>query len=326
MFSPTDGIAKRAGPMLLAILVNCGLYGVLCVQIHTYHMAFPTDPIPIKILVYGILVIETAQTVLITKDGFGIFVTDLGDESSLDKIRMFWLSVPIIGLFVAAIGQLFFAHRLRVLSKTWILSITVAILSICAMGATAVIAFRVYHAGKISAGFTDCFVPALVSHLANILCDIEIVISMIYYLLRHKTNISSSRLHQQIKRLIGLVLEAGILTATASILTFLLYIILKDSLYFCVPYVMIPKLYSNTLTFILNNRIKIVGGRHGVETGVGTISLWGDVDMASHRAHAGSSTIGGNIVFCEARSDQPDPDQDEPASMSNVPSDLFHSV
>lgn len=67
------------------------------------------------------------------------------------------------------------------------------------------------------------------SHLANILCDIEIVVAMIYYVIffvptirlsslnseqlsRHRT-ISSSRLHRQVKRLIKLVLETGMLTS-----------------------------------------------------------------------------------------------------------------
>ncbi|KAF9466803.1 hypothetical protein BDZ94DRAFT_1250819 [Collybia nuda] len=306
----TAQVTNMTGPLLLALLINCGLHGVLCVQVHTYYMAFPKDPISIKILVYGLLAIESAQTFMIAVDGFDSFVTHKGDVPSLDDIRLLWFSVPIIGAFVASIGQLFFAYRLRVLSKTWIFSITIAILSVCTMAATLVIAVHVYKVGKISAAFTESFAPALISHLANILSDIEIIITMIYYLSRH-TTISSPRLHRRVKRLIRLVLEAGALTTTANILTFLLYIIYKGSVYFVIPYVMIPKLYSITLTFILNNRIEIIGGRHNIDPGIGTFSPWNG-DSRSHLGFYTKSRLGNSdIAFREVRGDKSDTDNAE---------------
>lgn len=60
-------------------------------------MAFPKDRIAIKILVYGLFVIETLQTALIVIDGFDVFATQKGDVLSLDAIRLYWLSAPVIG-------------------------------------------------------------------------------------------------------------------------------------------------------------------------------------------------------------------------------------
>lgn len=51
---------------------------------------------------------------------------------------------------------------------------------------------------------------------------------------------------------------------------------------------MIPKLYSNTLTLILNNRINIQGGRDDTDSGNGTVSLWSTNTTPSWRVRAGS--------------------------------------
>lgn len=60
-------------------------------------MAFPGDRLAFKILVHACFIMETLQTILIIRDGFDIFVTSLGDVSSIDQARLYWLSTTVIG-------------------------------------------------------------------------------------------------------------------------------------------------------------------------------------------------------------------------------------
>ncbi|KAF9462342.1 hypothetical protein BDZ94DRAFT_737716 [Collybia nuda] len=258
--------------MLIGTMINCGFYGVFCVQVHTYSLTFSDDRMIFKILVYGCFVVETFQTILITRDGFDLFVTDLGNPLAIDQARFYWASTAVTGGIIAAVGQIFFAYRLRVISKTWIFPITVVLLALCATAAQFVIAVRLYVSGKISSVFEDAFIPSLVAFITSMICDVEIAVAIVYYLSRHHP-IFNSRLYHQVKQLIRLMVETGVLIAATNTLSFILYILFKHSTYFVVSYMMISKLYSNTLLLILNNRLTITGGRSDVDQNHGIV-MW----------------------------------------------------
>jgi hypothetical protein len=67
-----------------------------------YYLAFPNDRMHLKCLVYGIYVLEFAQSVLTIKVGFWMFVTGFGDVGALKATNTSWSSVPIL----TAIGEL----------------------------------------------------------------------------------------------------------------------------------------------------------------------------------------------------------------------------
>jgi len=50
-----------------------------------------------KLLVYSSLLLEIAQTLMVTHDTFRIFATGYGDFSGLDDIHLLWLTLPILG-------------------------------------------------------------------------------------------------------------------------------------------------------------------------------------------------------------------------------------
>lgn len=59
-------------------------------------MAFPSDRLALKFLVYGVFTIETLQVLLVTVDAFYIFGKHLGDVDSLDHIRLYVLSGDVL--------------------------------------------------------------------------------------------------------------------------------------------------------------------------------------------------------------------------------------
>lgn len=48
-------------------------------------------------LVYGMLVLETMQTALVSHDVFVAFASQFGDSAAIDSIRNHWFSIPVCG-------------------------------------------------------------------------------------------------------------------------------------------------------------------------------------------------------------------------------------
>ncbi|KAK0226566.1 hypothetical protein IW262DRAFT_1294738 [Armillaria fumosa] len=98
---------------VVASWLHWGLFGTLSVQLCTslihssefflthsrldlYYLAFPNDKKFTKYLVYGVYVVELAQTILASHDAFGLFGYDFGNFEALTEIRLNWLTIPIM--------------------------------------------------------------------------------------------------------------------------------------------------------------------------------------------------------------------------------------
>ncbi|KAK0430062.1 hypothetical protein EV421DRAFT_1860971, partial [Armillaria borealis] len=112
---------------IVAYLLHWGLFGTLSVQLYLYYLAFPNDRKFTKFLVYGIYIVEFVQTILVTCDAFERFGYGFGDIDALTASYLSWPTVPIMSGIVACVGQVFYAYRIFVLSK----SRTVPILITC---------------------------------------------------------------------------------------------------------------------------------------------------------------------------------------------------
>ncbi|KAK0498678.1 hypothetical protein EDD18DRAFT_1350093 [Armillaria luteobubalina] len=96
--------------------------GALRDAFYLYYLAFPNDRKEGKCLVYGIYVIECAQTMLVAHDMFGY---GSGDVDALTRSSFNWPIVPAVGArrirsypcsvtyygFAAGVGQVFYAYR-----------------------------------------------------------------------------------------------------------------------------------------------------------------------------------------------------------------------
>jgi hypothetical protein len=98
-----------------------------------YWIAFQDDRRIHQVVVYGLCVLETAQSISLTYDGFQQFVFGFGDPKSVHDSRDLWMSACIFDGFgecdsecfgygprlmaglVALVFQLFFANRIRML-------------------------------------------------------------------------------------------------------------------------------------------------------------------------------------------------------------------
>ncbi|KAK0433779.1 hypothetical protein EV421DRAFT_2039976 [Armillaria borealis] len=253
-------IERLSGPMIVAYLLHWGLFGTLSVQLYLYYLAFPKDRNFTKCLVYGVYIVEFVQTMLVTHDAFERFGYGFGDIDALTASYFSWLTVPIMSGIVACVGQVFYAYRIFILSKSRIVPVFVISVSLTSSVAALITGVFCLQAGdvtklnnrKISIAFG-------IWCGASALCDIVIAICMTYYLMRSNTSFRQTRM--LVTKLIRLTIETGSVTALVALITVILFFAFPQQTFYGTPAFIIPKLYANTILMVLNSRIRIMGGR-----------------------------------------------------------------
>ncbi|KAK0225148.1 hypothetical protein EDD85DRAFT_958886 [Armillaria nabsnona] len=254
-------IERLSGPLLIASLLHWGLFGTLSVQLYLYYLAFPNDRRFTKCLVYGIYSIEFVQMVLVTHDAFEIFGYGFGDIDAITEIHFDWLTGPIISSIASFVGQVFYAYRIFILSKSRILPIFVACVAMTSSAAAMVTGVYSFEAGNIiELNTKKVSICVGIWCGASALCDIIIAICMTYYLIRSNTGFRQTQI--LITRLIRLTVETGTVTAVFALLNLILFFAFPHQTFYTPPTLLMPKLYANTIYMVLNSRIRIMGGRN----------------------------------------------------------------
>ncbi|KAK7462983.1 hypothetical protein VKT23_007564 [Stygiomarasmius scandens] len=265
-----SSIQNLAIPLLLGHLVSCILHGALLVQVYFYFVNFLNDKKKTKALVLVLLMLENIQTVLVVFDAISAFAENFGRVDELEKVRLQWLSVPVLSALISCPVQLFFANRVRILShsKKNKAAIVITIFSV-AQGAASL-------AGGISQGImngkvTDLqgrrFSPVVAWLAMTCLCDVSIAVSMIYYLRAGDSDFKPTQiLLQRVKRL---TLETGAVTAGMAVMTLMLWVVFHDHTYWATPASVITKVYSNSLLASLNSRVELKRSMGGLARGAG---------------------------------------------------------
>ncbi|PBK88455.1 hypothetical protein ARMGADRAFT_997101 [Armillaria gallica] len=253
-------IVRLTGPIIVASFLHWGLFGTLSVQLYLYYLAFPNDRKFTRYLVYGVYIVEFVQTILASHDAFGLFGYDFGDFEALTEIRLNWLTIPIMSALSAFVGQVFYAYRIFILSRSRIVPIFVTCVSLTSsVGAiiTGVYSFQAGDYLKLNNRKTNIAVGIWCGGSA--LCDVVIAICMTYYLMRSSTSVRQTRI--LVTKLVRLVIETGSVTAAVALLNLILFFALPGQSFYTAPALLMPKLYANAIYVVLNSRIRILGGR-----------------------------------------------------------------
>ncbi|KAH9070718.1 hypothetical protein EDB83DRAFT_359936 [Lactarius deliciosus] len=245
---PSPDVVKVAAPLLFGPLFNWALYGVLCVQIYVYGYNFPCDGRPIKILVYFVFVLETAQTALTGVDIYYWFVDGFGDAERLARSHFSPIDSPIMTAVISLIVQGYFCFRIWTLKRSlWLCcAITAAAVTQSTAGMWAGIKSLTIKGYLVTK--TALFLWSIPSALADILIAVAMML-----LLRRANNSNFSSF--VLIRVVRTTIETNALTASLAITILVLYAIFPNELYYMYMTKVIGKVYSNTLLVSLNNRI-----------------------------------------------------------------------
>ncbi|KAF9551720.1 hypothetical protein CPC08DRAFT_768677 [Agrocybe pediades] len=262
---PPD-IGRIAGPLVLGYMLNWALQGALFVQVYMYYLAFPRDPLRNKILVYGVLALEFAQTCLLCHSAFHTFATGYGNMYALDEIGLIWLSVPIMSGIVAFIAQVFYAYRIWILSQSWISPSIITFVSIASPPekplilsdrgggiATGVESKRAKHHSAFLR--KDSLITTGIWCGGSALCDVIIAVFMTYYLTRKETNWKPTQ--RIVNKLVRLVIETGMLTAAIATTNLILAVLPGRPTYYQTTAGVLGKMYSNAMMAVFNSRMHV---------------------------------------------------------------------
>ncbi|PBK67746.1 hypothetical protein ARMSODRAFT_1020266 [Armillaria solidipes] len=253
-------IERLSGPLVVAYLLHWGLFGTLSVQLYLYYLAFPKDRKFTKYLVYGIYIIEFVQTMLFTHDAFAAFGYGFGDIEALTRMHSNWFTVPIMSAVAAGVGQVFYAYRIFILSKSRIVPLFVICVSLTSSVAAIITSVYSFPSDSVTEVNNRRMSIALgIWCGTSALCDIIIAICMTYYLMRSNTSFRPTRI--LVSKLIRLTIETGTVTAVVVLLNLILFFAFPHQTFYGATSVIVPKLYANAILMVLNSRIRIVGGR-----------------------------------------------------------------
>ncbi|KAK0183642.1 hypothetical protein F5146DRAFT_1148914 [Armillaria mellea] len=257
---PGYPIEQLSGPLIIGYLLNWGLFGTLSVQLYLYYLAFPNDRKFVKYLVYGIYILEFAQTILVAHDAFAVFGYGFGDLEALEGAHFNWLSVPIMVAIVAFLGQSFYAYRIFILSKSRIVPALVICTSLTSSVIAIIAGVYYFQAGDFTKiDRRKLSISIEISCVGYALCDIVIAICMTYYLMRANTGFHRTQI--LVTKLIRLTIETGSLTAVVALASLVLFVAFPDHGFYGALTLTISKLYANTMYMVLNSRMRIMGGR-----------------------------------------------------------------
>ncbi|EIW82795.1 hypothetical protein CONPUDRAFT_163867 [Coniophora puteana RWD-64-598 SS2] len=254
--------------------LNWALQGILTAQVYFYYSASFKDNNWVKTAVYGNYILELIQTGFAAHDSYIYFARDWGDVNIIRTPNINWVCFVSLAAIVASITQLFYAWRIYVLSRSKCLLIAVASLSALQLvsGIAAGVLDKVYDEYTSLLESYRALVAMTETWLAlSAACDILILIVMVYFLYTHRS--SSEKTMRLVNRVIKIIVETNLLTASVSIAFIVLYrFYLETGHAFVAVGFVLPKLYSNSLLAILNNRSLAKSGHSICETTVADLT------------------------------------------------------
>ncbi|KAH8825850.1 hypothetical protein DL96DRAFT_1817294 [Flagelloscypha sp. PMI_526] len=229
------------------------LFGALIIQTWTYVTTFPEDSFRLKALVYYLVLMETARTILLTSYTLDQYGTNYGVYQHLQRLGINWLSVPILGSLVSVTVQFFLTWRIWTLGKNWI--VTVVILLVATVHGSAGVT------AGILAHMQDDWTKFQVDPIKTVgtiwitsaaVADVLIAAATVFYLSKMRTGFQKTE--NVLNRLILMIIETGSATALSAVIMTALFFGVPDRSYFLTLSFCLSKLYSNNILLIQNHR------------------------------------------------------------------------
>ncbi|KAG7091710.1 hypothetical protein E1B28_008112 [Marasmius oreades] len=249
-------IVNKTGPLLIGYLVNFGLFGVLSIQTYLYRLSFPNDAKKLKVLVYGVYVVEMVQTLMVAHDAMQTFGYGFGDLDAVDSVQTIWFHSGVLSGIIACVIQNYFAYRIYILSHSKIIPAVVSLLAWTQCVAAIAMSVMAETNGSTSKVAIDkTMLPIAVLWLGgSALCDILIALTMTYMLSGYDGGFRKTQ--DRINQIIRLTMETGSLTATFATVDLILFTVSPSVVYHMCLSIILAKMYSNSLLVIFNSRIR----------------------------------------------------------------------
>ncbi|ESK96712.1 hypothetical protein Moror_6729 [Moniliophthora roreri MCA 2997] len=263
------------GPMFVGFLFNMFLFGIVTLQVYNYLVTFSNDRLWLKIFVVSLYVANILNTVFIAVYLYNSLIANFGDVQNLFVANWVFATDPVLTGIIAAMAQLFFAWRVRIVtSSNWLGLLVVACTLVGLAGAVASMAGVLHHPRFIE--FRIFKASVLVWLMGGCVADIAIALILVEYLWvgtnclelcitllkldtqrKHKTGFHSS--DQLVDRIIRMTVQTGLTTSVCAIVDLVFFLVNPTGLHLIFNFPL-AKLYTVSLMSSLNSRAVISKG------------------------------------------------------------------
>ncbi|KAJ8087219.1 hypothetical protein PM082_006049 [Marasmius tenuissimus] len=213
------------GPMVVGFIFNVFLLGVVTTQCYIYATTYKRDKLWIKCYVSVLYLLNILNTVFITIYLYTSLIKNFGDAEYLTHANWVFATDPVLTGIIATQVQIFFAWRVKVLTRNVWMGLIVAALGLAGLG------------GSVAS------TAGVLAHPA--FAEFQVFKS------KHKTGFEASDL--LVDRIIRLTVQTGAVTSLCAIIDLILFLVDPSGLHLIFNFAL-AKLYTNTLMSSLNSR------------------------------------------------------------------------
>jgi len=228
-------------------------------QSYIHYYSFPGDKLSIKILIYTLLLIESAQVCCAAADVYYWFGAGYGNVIQFNNLHLSPFDTALLGSITAFIVQLFFCYRIWKLRKTDLyIVICVVIVGISALQlAGGIVGSVTAHSQELWSALPGDTTTSLFIYLwliGETVANFLIAITMTRLLLTSKTE-NPKQSNGPANQAATLIVQSNSVTAIIALIATVLYATSSGANYYLTLTLMLGKIYSNTLLATLNRRI-----------------------------------------------------------------------
>ncbi|KIM37992.1 hypothetical protein M413DRAFT_448037 [Hebeloma cylindrosporum] len=242
------------GPMLLGVFINMVLYGILIVQTYHYYLTFKKDAPWIRYLVLYLFIVESVNTGCDVAIMYQPLIENFGLPDATKNFPTLFAAEPITIVAISTPIQIFFAWRIKLLTKSNIIPLIVvalSIVSLCGGAWTTALIVKI----KLFARKPELHWPALVWFLSACIADVLITVVLVTTLSKRKTGFVAT--DDAISKIIRMTVQTGMLTAFFAIGDVVFFMTLPHTALNFIWDLALTKLYSNCLLSTLNARASL---------------------------------------------------------------------
>ncbi|TEB30709.1 hypothetical protein FA13DRAFT_528919 [Coprinellus micaceus] len=238
------------GWMFIGFGINVLLCGIMITQVYLYAATYKKDPKWIKAVVYLIFLADLLNTGFVWGYLYRTLIKFYGQIEVLNQADWIFATDPALTGIIAAAVQLFFAWRIKILTKSWILCGIIAAMAVAGGVAGIWTAFEVGRTPTFTE-FRNFKQTVIVWLAAEAVGDVLITSILVLYLRKHKTGFAGSDM--VIDRIIRITVQTGLITMIVATLDLVFFLTdpTGTHLLFNFP---LCKLYTNSLMSSLNSR------------------------------------------------------------------------
>ncbi|EPQ53453.1 hypothetical protein GLOTRDRAFT_130788 [Gloeophyllum trabeum ATCC 11539] len=240
----------RHGPSLIGLFFNILLYGIMITQTFLYFHAFPNDRRWIKLFVSVLFLADTVNSIFDCVFIYQAVIIHFGDDDFVANANWVFATDPAMTGIIAAMVQLFFAWRIKILTGNNYLVGIVIVAAITGMFGGLGTAVAIKFVPKFIE--FQRFEPVVIVWLiGNAICDIIITSVLTWHLRRHRTGFPAT--DDIVNKIIRLTVQTGMLTCIVALFDTVFFVASSSGIHigFNFP---LSKLYTNSLMSTLNSR------------------------------------------------------------------------